>query len=323
MKKALKILGHLLFFVIVGFCIGLLVNPVAMFDIFRLSGYSLEPELAALADDLDLTDAGRNIYTASHPTLDDRDSFNKNCESYNSDVTVLGCYGDKVIHVFDVETSELPGIIESTMAHELLHAAWARLPFWEQISLKTEIEAFYSDHKAELSAELDRYPEESLLDELHSRIGTEFKDLPAALETHYAKYFKDQDAIVAYYDDYSEKFLELSQEISDLDAEIDELKPEIDEMKATYHRRQVDLNARIDEFNACASKNDCFTEAEFNAQRKELVDEQSEVEEYYNELNKTIERYNTLIDEYNNNVLRSRTLENAINSNSDPRGDLN
>ena len=301
----------------IGLAIGLLFNPLAITDFLRMPKESLSGEIAEIGKALELTGTGEGLYKVSRPTLDDRNVFNESCKSHDSEVTILGCYSERKIHIYNIETDELSGIIPSTAAHELLHAAWERLPFLEQYFLSQEIEKFYNENYTKLVADLEGYKEEDRLDELHSRIGTEFKELPEALEKHYAKYFSDQDLIVDYYEQYSGKFLELRDEIKELDAEIDELKPTIDEMREKYRSWNEDLNRRIDEFNACAKKEKCFSEEEFNRKRVELLEEQAEVEEYYNRLNETIEEYNALIDEYNGNVLRSRTLENAINSNSE------
>lgn len=286
-------------------------------DNFRLIGYEMPSEISALEAKLPLTDSAKLTFSAVHPSLETREDFNAHCHSHDSEVSVLGCYTDGSIYLYDINSPELPGIVESTAAHELLHAEWDRLPFWEQASVANEIQSFYNTHKDQLSADLDVYGDDQLLDELHSRIGTEFANLPDTLERHYAKYFTDQDAIVAYYDSYSAKFIELKSQIEELDNTLTESKDKIDQLQSTYEEKESEFNSRVDQFNSCADTPDCFTASEFNIQRAKLLSDRSDLEALLSELNTLIDHYNTLIDEYNTNILRSQDLENSINSNSE------
>jgi hypothetical protein len=50
------------------------------------------------------------------------------CLSNDADTSILGCYYDRKIYIFDVDSDELNGVHQSTLAHELLHAIWERHP---------------------------------------------------------------------------------------------------------------------------------------------------------------------------------------------------
>ena len=75
------------------------------------------------------------------------------------------------------------------------------------------------------------------MDELHSRIGTEIANLPESLEKYYAKYFTDQDAVVALYNNYHEPFEKLKQETEALYKELETAKADIDSRTQEYYQK--------------------------------------------------------------------------------------
>lgn len=292
-------------------------------DIIKNIGYQAPAEVAGLVDKLPFTDKAKTIFYATRPALESRDDFNEHCDSHNVDISVLGCYSDNRIYLYNVDSAELPNVVESTATHELLHAAWERLNIFEKTAVEYELEKVYQSNQNLLSGDLELYDTEDRMDELHSRIGTEIADLPESLERHYAKYFTDQDAVVALYNSYHEPFEKLKTEIEELSKQLEAAKLDIDTRTKDYYQKTEDLNKRIDEFNNCADTTGCFSSyATFNARRRELVAEQSALEVVYNNINSAINDYNTKVTEYNNNILRSETLENMINSNA-PVEDIN
>lgn len=280
--------------------------------------YTMPEDTAELATHLPLTPDAQLIYRASRPQLEDAAAFNEHCQSHDVEISILGCYVDSRIYIYNIQNQELAGIRESNAAHELLHAIWDRLSVIEQYSLGQELANFYHQHPDQVNDSIDLYSEDELIDELHSRLGTEVKNLPETLERHYAKYFTDQDAVVDYYLAYSAPFEELAEEFQQLTKEIETQKNEIATMREQYHERSDALDAKIDQFNACANREGCFTDAESSAQRSALVAEQDALEQYFHDLNAKIEAYNQLIDQYNANILHNRELETAINSNAPP-----
>lgn len=287
-------------------------------DTFASLTYHPPAEVVALADKLDLTDEGRRIFYASRPEIETQDEFNKNCASYDTEVSTLGCYAGGKIHIYNVTDPEFSGIQESTAAHELMHAVWARAGDATRTELTTDISKVFNetDHHSDLVAELESYDEEETTDELHSRLATELADLPESLESHYAKYFKNQDAVVAFYDSYQGPFKKLDAEFDSLSAEIESLKSEIDSLQSSYEVGAEEYAKEVEEFNRCAETPNCFTESEFNSRRAELSSKRDELEDTYEELNSLVDEYNSKIDRYNNNILRRKTLDAKVNSNS-------
>lgn len=291
-------------------------------DMVKNIGYMVPTEVAEVAGELPLTNKGKIILAASRPELNDRKEFNENCKSHDAEISVLGCYTDETIYLYDIKTNELPGIVQSTMAHELLHAAWDRLNTFEKTALQEQLMKVYEENREALASDLSLYAEEDRIDELHSRIGTEIMNLPESLERHYAKYFSDQDAVVAFYNQYSEPFKKLSAEIDALSEEIERKREEIDKQTEEYYKRVDVLNAEIDEFNSCAETPDCFDQATFYARRDILSAKLDELTAVYNDLNEQVLEFNKIVEEYNNNVFRTKALEDKINSNALPEVEL-
>lgn len=296
-----------------------LLEYTSLKDLIKNIGYEHPAEISALESRLNFTDSAKTIFKASRPILESRETFNHNCESYDAEISVLGCYTNDQIHLYNIVSDQLPGIIESTAAHELLHAVWRRLPSGQRDNLTSELIAVYEQNQDLLDEELSTYSDDVWLDELHARIGTQIAALPASLEQHYAKYFTDQDAIVTFYQQYREPFNQLQDQLDLLSTEIETLATQIESDTAKYYERANALSSQITQFNSCANTQGCFnSEATFYAQRRALINEQAYLEDLYASIDQAILLHNQKVDQYNNNLLRSESLENAINSNAPP-----
>ena len=298
--------------------LGFYFNQRLISDFISAKFFSASPEITKVEESIELTDKAKIIFYASHPVLESQDDFNSDCDSHDDEISVLGCYNYGRIYLYDIKDSELAGIVESTAAHELLHAAWERMSANEKAEISDYIKDVYNDKKYHdvLAEDLETYAESEIVEELHSRIGTEIADLPVNLEKHYAKYFKNQDLVVDFYDSYITPFRELSEEVKDLSEKLEEMNAKIDQQTAAYYQAADALSAEIDKFNNCANTPNCFaTETAFYTRRNALLAEQSALDSSYDELSGLVEEYNSLVEEYNANILRGEALEEAINSN--------
>ena len=298
--------------------LGFYFNRQILFDLISANTYNPSPEISAIESKIRLTDNAKTVFHASRPSLEDHEEFNAHCQSHDSEISVLGCYTGGRIYLYDIKTNELTGVVESTAAHELLHAEWERMTPTDKSEISTAINDVYNDPKYHdlLAEDLSTYDESERLEELHSRIGTEIATLPDILERHYAKYFENQDLVVDFYNSYITPFRELSDELDNLSAELERLNQEIEEKTNDYRQRSDKLSSRIDEFNNCATTTGCFaTESAFYSRRNELVAEQTALDTLYENLNNLVNRYNSVVAEYNENVLRGETLDQVINSN--------
>lgn len=312
---------------IVGICTGVIavsgvvalifVDYVAIADWLKGLGYEPSTEMQSLIADVDFTGRGELVLKASQPTLLARADFNHTCESHNPDLSVLGCYTAERIYVYDVRSEELAGVRQSTLAHELLHAVWWRLSDGERDQLVPGLQEVYESNLDELKPRLDKYPEESFYDELHSIVGTEIvpEDLSSGLAEHYVMYFNDHTKMVGYHEAYAEKFQKLEDEANALYTEITANQERINAETTNYNDGMSELNAAILDFNRRAMNGSFASEAAFDAERAALVSKQAALETLYGSISTLISDTNALIDQYNNNITRTQELMDSINSN--------
>ncbi len=301
------------------------LNRIAIYDWMLAMSYSASDEMKAIEDRIELTDRAKLIFAATHPELEQRDSFNQHCEANAEDISVLGCYSSGKIYIYNINEADLNGIVESTAAHELLHAVWERTDNGEKSRLTDYLIKIYDDEKYHnlLADDLETYDQKDRVDELHSRIGTEIADLPEELERHYARYFQNQDKVVDFYESYITPFRELDEEIKVLSGELETLGAEIETRTTDYYEKAQTLLKEVDEFNTCTNTEGCFaTNAAFLARRNQLLAAQASLDELYESTNQLVEQYNTLVAEYNSHILRGEELEKAMNSRTEYESEI-
>lgn len=301
----------------------LFFNRIVITDYIKGFSYSPTPEIAEISSALNLASSGARIFRASSPVLESRDDFNRDCASFDAEVSILGCYTNEKIYVYNITEPTLAGIRESTTAHELLHAIYARLSDAQKSRLSPLLNEVYQKNESSLKSTLESYDEAGRTEELYVRSATQIAELPAELESHFAKFFANRAAIVQFYNNYITPFTELNAKIDALGAELETLRAEIDTKTADYTSRSEAFNSSVAEFNSCADTPGCFSsDYEFSSRRRALVSEQNSLDALYEALNSLIDDYNTKVDDYNSNVLRSNDLQNVINSNSERKETL-
>lgn len=308
----------LLILIVVG--VGVYLNREWLYDYYRGMTYQPSSEMARIRNDLQLTERGEFLFNASQPVLSEAVEFNQYCRDGVSEIAVLGCYTDRSIYIYNIVDADLDGIRELTTAHELLHANWARMSEDEQRALTTVLTQTFEANQDLLTDELENYNVSERQEELYVRAGTEVANLPTELERHYAEFFKDQDAVVRYYNAYIGVFKNLQAEMDNLQAEMEGLRRGIDDKTAEYERRIKQLDADIMSFNSCARVMGCFeTEEEFNVRRGALLSEQTALEGLYDEINNSITSYNEKVELYNADVAYGERLNTIINSTARPQ----
>ncbi len=295
------------------------LNRDYLLDYFRAMNYEPSSEMAEIRDKIDLTEHGEFIFNVSRPVLDSQNDFNNHCITVASETAVLGCYTNKTIYIYNIESAELEGIREVTAAHELLHAVYARMDDAKKAELLASLKQVYKENMDVLQDDLDLYADVEREEEIYVRVGTELADLPDDLEKHYAEIFKDQDKIAAYYNKYSSVFKDLKAELETLTAEMEDLSEQIEAKKVLYETRAGVLSSEIAEFNDCATRAGCFaSETEYSNRRAELVGEQESLNGIYNEITNLVNEYNIRVEAYNADILRNKELNTMINSNQKP-----
>ena len=312
--------GWICLIILVIVAIGVALNREWLYDFYRGVIYQPSAEMARIRSDLKLTDRGEFLFNAAQPELDGAAEFNSHCRDGDSNTAVLGCYTTGNIYVYDIQDARLNGIRELTTAHELLHANWARMSEDEKVALVEPLTRTFDANQDRLGDEINTYDVSQKQEELYVRAGTEIANLPEVLEKHYAEIFKDQDAVVAYYDAYISVFNELRTEMDGLKTEMDALQVEIENKMNDYKTRVDQLNADIVSFNSCATVSGCFkTDYEFSTRRAQLMTEQEALGVMYEEINGLIADYNVKVKIYNADVSKSENLNTIINSAAKPQ----
>lgn len=297
-----------------------MLNQQRVSDQFTVWQYTPTAAVASYAQRADLTDEGRFLLYASRPVVSPPADFNEICSAHQEDVGILGCYvpATKQIHLYDVTDDRLDGLEEVVAAHEMLHAAWDRMSIAEREALAPLLEAEAAKHAddPDFAKTLDFYkrtePGERL-NELHSIIGTEFAEVDAALEAHYATYFADRGAVTALHDKSNRVFREQAAAVQALADQVDALAASIDADYATYNAGYEQLNAEIAEFNARADAGDFSSQAQFDRDRAALVARQDELDSEYARISAGVDQYNALLAQLDALNATTAELNAAIN----------
>ncbi len=276
-------------------------------------------EVLALIERAGMNDDGKFIYLASQPVLDGTQNFNRECNRVETTTSILGCYSDGKIYLYNVTDEQLDGIREVTAAHETLHAIYHRMSDGEKNEVNKLLEAEYeklkNDEKlSKLMAYYTKAEPGQRGNELHSLIGTEVLDISKELEDHYSKYFSDRSKVVALDEKYSSVFSQLEQRADDLIAQINSLHNSIVSRTAQYQSDVAVLNSDIIEHNQRVKNNSFNSQSEANNEYSQLAARVSQANTLRSGINDDIVTYNRLQAEYNSLASQSEKLNNSIDS---------
>ena len=293
-----------------------------LLDEFRAQQYTPSSQISVIEQRVTLTSAGRRIFYATSPEVQDSGQFNSSCHSVERTTAILGCYYRDRIYLYNVQNDELDGALDVTAAHELLHAAYARLNAFEQQRVDGLVRAAYQKVKDEptLKRLMEYYKQAepgAEVNELHSILGTTIANLDSELERHYARYFTNRASIVALNQRYTQVFSELDQQAASLRAKISTEESSLKTETDAYQNELNQLNSDIQSFNQRAVSGD-FSSQEFYAARNVLSGRVAALNRRQNQLNARISAYNTMIVEYNKLAVRAQQLNQSMNGVSAP-----
>jgi len=295
----------------------------------QLTVWQFKPsaEIATLANRADMSDGGKFFFYASQPTVEDAQNFNKQCGRTEASTAILGCYNGRNIYVYNVEDSRLDGIREVTAAHEMLHAAYARLGDADKTRINALLETEYAKLKtdaqfAERMAFYARTEPGERDNELHSVIGTEVASISPELELHYKKYFTDRSKVVALHAKYASVFADLQSQSDSLSQQLTQLGDKIEKESVTYNKDVNQLNQDIEAFNATATSGGFSSQASFESARTKLVARASQLDAERESINGDVTRYEALRQELTNVASQSEALNRSIDSSLAPAPSL-
>lgn len=315
-SQPLKIVVFFATAVVIGVVAFFYANPIV--DSIKASQFQPSSQVSEITHQLELTSRGKDVFFASQPSVESRAQFNNSCKSAERRVAILGCYSSGRIYVFDVTDSQLDGAMGSTSAHELLHAAYAGLNYFDRQEVNKMLQKQYDKIKEvpEIKEAMQYYrqvePGEEL-NELHSIIGVSIASIDPELESYYARYFNNRSNIVKLNDRYMKVFSDQSALIDQLERQLKDKKEGIEQSMSKYEQELASLDRDIKSFNQRANSDYFKTRAQFDNERNALVNRERSLNQTRTNLTQDIDSYNKLTEEYNSQTVRSNQLYKNIN----------
>ena len=169
------------------------VHRVAIGDWVYFLHYQPTAEASQIADAAGLSAEGRRLFYRTNPTFTTKADVTAHC-----DIESLGCItASGQVYIWDDSADHAQTIVVA--AHEMLHLAYRRMGSSQKSALEPLLNAGIADN-AILGINDELAQEDTpdgRIDEAHSRLGTEYKNIPAALESYYRIYFSDRDKVLA------------------------------------------------------------------------------------------------------------------------------
>jgi uncharacterized protein YukE len=317
MKKFLKSALPTFFTCVIGILI--VINSQSIIDRYRAWRFTPNAEISEIASTLQLTTSGRRLFYASNPTVQQRDDFRTSCIDSEQTI-VLGCYvHNKEIYILDVTETKLQGIEEVTAAHELLHAVYARMSSGERENIDSMVMEYYrTSTDPRLSKTVAAYQAKDgsvIPNELHSILGSEYADLPSALESHYSKYFSNRLSIVRMSHKYEKTFTDLETQIATYDEQLKDLELQIEDEKQHVETTSVSLG---EERAKLESIRDTTSAQVFNESVALFNKKVAQYNKDVDALNTNVDSYNAIVAQRNSISLEKSHLVEAIDTRTIP-----
>lgn len=203
-RRPLRVFAKIIFVIAVIYVlvvVGVMIYTQVHNDmIFR----SASPTMKKLASEAGMSHDGELLFYSTHPQLDSLEQLARDCssKSANDGYVEQGCFDPSTNRIYIRQMpDDLKDVEIVTAAHEMLHVAYGKLTSSDRAKVDKLVEKDYKDlANDKLSARMKEYAhlEPGARDnELHSIIGTEYKNLTPALENYYQKYFISRQNPVA------------------------------------------------------------------------------------------------------------------------------
>lgn len=259
----------------------------------------LDPTFAAIAERTTMTPEARQLLAGSDPRLVDVATLADTC-TLDPELSVLGCFRPGEIAVLDVTDPRLDGMVETTTAHEMLHAVWITLDDAERDRLAGLLQEVYARVATpELTKRMDAYrarDPEVIDTELHSILGTEVADVGPDLETYYQRWFTDRSAVVTLAAAAQSTLEGLRAEVDAKDAELEALRTSINTDEQTLDAQRAALEAQLNDLNALR---DAGSIEEYNAGVGPFNDQVAAYNQAVADHEALVDRHNQLVAERN------------------------
>lgn len=313
-----KIIKLLIVSVLLFGCFWLLNNQQELRDKWRLRSYTPPSSISSIADSSGMSDYGRRLFYVSYPELKDRTSFRQFCTNSEQSI-VLGCYiSTQNIYLLDVIDERLSGVEQVTAAHEMLHAAYARLSAKDRKKVDKMVdEQLKTVNDKRILDTIESYRKSdpaSVPNEMHSIFGSELANLNQDLEEYYLKYFSNRSKVTVLANSYAAEFTSREQHVEDYDVRLSSLKTQIDQKQASLKEQASGLESQHSELE---SRRGSLSAYEFNQLANQYNSSVRIYNGYLQDVKSLINQYNTMVEQRNSIALEEQSLIEAIDTRVD------
>lgn len=284
-------------------------------DWWRINHYRPSVEMQNIIGRAGIINRGHDLLYASQAEVDDRLAFNQACSSNSERSIVLGCYRNQHIYIYDVLDSRLNGVKEVTAAHEMLHAAYERLSSAERQHVNAMLEPIIKNTTDEhILALIQLYNAQEpgeLYNEMHSVLGTEYRNLSPELEQYYSRYFTDRKKVVGYSEGYEAIFSASKTRIAADDQQLDQLKTSIEANNSELELQQGEIAATVKQLSELRAANNIEA---YNWNVPLYNDKVHQFNALVTATRTLVDRYNALVEQRNQEAAVQNTLYQSLDS---------
>jgi hypothetical protein len=289
-------------------------------DSVQLARYTPPPEVAALAQQANMSEDGRRAFYLTTPTIEAKKVGLNFCAKNGTEKTViLGCFvSSKGIFIQKVTDQRLAGTMQVTAAHEMLHAVYHNhLSEGERTDIDLELNRVFNElNNPRLKKLIQIYRDNNakqVNSELHSFLGTEVSKLSPKLEQHYAKYFVDRATVVAMAQKNEQTFAQIVTKAEEIDRKLKKMKLELDQREKSVKDQGISIEQQRRELEHIGSPD------EYN---RRLIGFNQNVGGYnaqVRSLRQEIANYNRLVNSYNALSSEEKSLNDSLRNGGNPQ----
>lgn len=295
------------------------MNRQYLFDVVAANRFDPSQEIRELAVNTTMTSEAKRYFFASAARLQAADQFNQNCPSQAESSIILGCYSGGKIYIYNVTDERLAGIREVTAAHEMLHAAYDRLPEQElqrvNTLLENEIQNIKNERLKNVFAMYQQSEPDQQLNEAHSIVATEVRVISDELEHYYLRYFVNRQQIVAYSEQYESVFNDIRSQQDAIAVKLQVLSDQIANRSNALNLQSQQLSEDIKQYNTRAETPGGFTsQGSADRERNDLMVRREQLQQERAVILSLIEEAKELEKEYHALLGELKNLNNIIDS---------
>lgn len=302
-------------------------NVDSIRDTIKVWGYQPTTQVQEITLSTAMTEHGKFMFYVGSPKILESEDFNEFCHTHHGDFYTLGCYtSSSSIYIYQITDERLKGVVEVTAAHEMLHAAWSRLPAEEKIHLTKLLEAAYASiDDPKLKETMGLYEEISpneLPNELHSILGSQYLGLGTELEEYYSQYFSDRSKVTNLYQKYQGYIDSVRDQLTSLETALTELSDYLDDERSEIDAAVEKWNSDVAAYNERINTPGGFaSQKEANTARTALEERKTKLEDRQNAYSAKVDEYDALIVQWDNVAAESDEIFQLLDSNYEPSRD--